>query len=71
MPVCNKVHLDEKNLRFLPHDYIAGNCVQQSTDSFASFLKAIFPYYRSSNYEASKRLDVSQPAVEEGVGEVS
>jgi hypothetical protein len=58
MPICHKVHFDSITKKYLPHDYVAGNCIQegsQATLGFRSFLLATYPDYRSADYETSLR----------------
>ena len=68
MPVCTKTHQVQGTKTFLPHDYVAGNCIQhgaQSSLGFRLFLLALFPDYRSSDYKLSRQRHYTPAPVDE------
>lgn len=57
MPICEKEHIiRDKQDRFvkrLEHEYIAGICITMMTPQTLAFLEYTYPLYRSINYERS------------------
>ena len=59
MPICEQFHRivdSRKKVVYLPHEYVAGLCLEAHSLSTQSFLLAHYPYYHSQDYERSKEM---------------